>query len=252
MNMFFVTSVQYIYILAMVYITTDRFFRVLSPFKYHAWWNFRKAWKLIAVTWVVCILFGVGMSVFTTFHYTYVRYEARISRLMAVYVLTTMYAASMLISLVAYVYIFTQFGKSLRNRSLNHKSDKEESTKLNQTHENTHKNWYSKKLMSLSNYASWVRLTFKSSKFHIPFLLILTYLIMTVVPSVARSLHFLLGHRLSYEWTFFYLCSVRLSYTVDGVIYVLLQRRVRRLLWSVVTGSRAESSHMVKNPTTEC
>ena len=32
-NMFFVTAVQYIYILAMVYITADRFFAVVSPFR---------------------------------------------------------------------------------------------------------------------------------------------------------------------------------------------------------------------------
>ena len=33
MNMFFVTAIQYIYILAMIYITADRFFKVLFPFR---------------------------------------------------------------------------------------------------------------------------------------------------------------------------------------------------------------------------
>ena len=188
-----------------------KYLYIFSPFRYHAWWDFEKAWKLIAGTWIVCFIFGGSMTAYTAFNYMFVRYEARrIYRWMTIYVLSSLYTASMVISFVAYVYIFTRYEKSLKNQILNLKGDtEEESIMLNQTRKNTRTKWYSKKLTSLNNYFLWLRKTFECSKFHIAFLLILSYLVLTVVPSVARSLHFLLGHRLAYEWTFFYLCSVR-------------------------------------------
>ena len=81
---------------------------------------------------------------------------------------------------------------------------------------------------------SWVVRSFSTTKFYIPLLLIFTYLVLTVIPSITRSFRYLLGYQVPYEWNFFYLCSVRLSYTVDGIIYVFCQKKVRRLLWRFV------------------
>ena len=91
-------------------------------------------------------------------------------------------------------------------------------------------------IRKMSEKTSWLVRSFSTTKFHIPFLLMFTYLALTVIPSITRSIRYLLGYKSHpYEWTFFYLCSVRLSYTVDGVIYVFLQRRVRRWLWNKLT-----------------
>ena len=98
------------------------------------------------------------------------------------------------------------------------------------------RNCLRKKISSIIRYTSWIGRVFKTTNFHIPFLLISTYLVLTVIPSITRSFLYLLGYRVPYEWTFFYLCSVRVSYTVDGIIYVFLQRRVRRLLWLKIFG----------------
>ena len=88
---------------------------IISPFRYHAWWDIEKAWKLIAGTWIVCFLFGGSMTAYTALNYMFVRYEFQICRLMTIYVHASLYTASMVISLVAYVYIFTRYEKSLKN-----------------------------------------------------------------------------------------------------------------------------------------
>ena len=269
MNKFFVTAVQYIYILAMIYITCDRCVQIRFPFRYQSCWGVKKSWRLVIGTWVTCIVIGVSFSLITHYHYMYVKYEAEISKIMSVNVLSFFYTASLLIAFVAYVYIFIQYSKSTRNRSLNPKTQVE-----NQIYskDNCEQNisvricrkLSSKKISSIRNTTSWVVRTFRTSNFSIPFLLILTYLVLTVIPSITRSFCSLLGYDIPYEWTFFYLCSVRISYTVDGIIYVFLQQRVRRLLWrkmnctgrqtnkSSFVQSMHRSAAVIQNPTTQC
>ena len=105
----------------MIYITADRLFHIMFPFKYQAYWDIRKSWKLVIGTWVLCILIGISFSLFTTFEYMYVRYKAKISRIMAVNVLSSFYSISLVIALIAYLYIFIQYSKSVRNRVKNPK-----------------------------------------------------------------------------------------------------------------------------------
>ena len=122
--------------------------------------------------------------------------------------------------------------------------------------------WYSKKLSTIRNRTSCVFRAFQTSNFYVPFLLIFTYLVLTVVPSITRSFRYLLGYKIPFAWTFFYLCSIRVSYTVNGVIYVFLQRRVRRLLRRTFQGpytacevsDSAQPYHpqLAKNVSTEC
>ena len=61
---------------------------------------------------------------------------------------------------------------------------------------------------------------------------------LTVIPNIVRSVRYVLAYEVPYELNFFYYWSVRASYTIDGVIYVFLQQRVRRLLWDILRGAR--------------
>ena len=269
MNMFFVTTVQYIYILAMVFIAADRFFHVFYNLRYESLWDIRKSLRLVVGTWTVCVFIGVIFCVWLIADYKYVKYDAKISRIMAVNVLSFFYTFSLVVGVLTYVYLFVQYTTSKRNKTINPRKRKMgeqqnpflTSDHLSSLRQNLPENHPSlgqnlaanvstsriiryfslrKIFTAVAERTSWLLRSFSTTKFYIPFLLIFTYLILTVVPSVTRSFRYLLGYQVRYEWTFFYLCSVRLSYTVDGVIYVFLQKRVRILLWKKMVCGRDE------------
>ena len=63
---------------------------------------------------------------------------------------------------------------------------------------------------------------------------------LTVVPSLTRASLYIAEVKFPYAITFWYLLSVRISYTVDGVLYVLMQKKVRILFWKKVSSIRSE------------
>ena len=159
-------------------------------------------------TWFVCITIGMCFSLTTHYHYMYIRYEKRISRVMAVNVLSGFYTFSLIVALIAYLYIFAQYAKSGRNRNINPKNQQEDGEvrenfmeirlKSSSQRKSTRRVSFRKrgpsalrKISTIRNYTSWVGRTFRTSNFHIPFLLIFTYLVLTVVPSITRSFMYL-------------------------------------------------------------
>ena len=74
--------------------------------------------------------------------------------------------------------------------------------------------------------------TLKGSRFFIPCILMGTYLIFTVIPSMIVSIWHIKSPNSSYFKAIvtFYRSSEKLSQTVDSIIYIFLQRPVRQLL----------------------
>ena len=70
--------------------------------------------------------------------------------------------------------------------------------------------------------------------------LVSSYVVLTVVPSLTRASLYIAEVKFPYAITFWYLLSIRISYTVDGVLYVLMQKKVRILFWKKVSSIRSE------------
>ena len=203
MNMSFVTGVCYIYILARLYVTADRLLHILLHFKYAQCWNIQKAWKLISFTWLSNTLLAIGLSLWTYYKYNYVRYEAKISKAFAVYVLTAIYFIFCIFVFVAYTIMFYTHAQSKR-RTTRRRNSREET-------------------ITLFTF-------FVNSKFTTSLVLVATYLLLTVIPSVTRSVYYIVGARPPYSLTFCYLITTRLSYTVDGMLYTFLPKGNRMFL----------------------
>ena len=70
----------------------------------------------------------------------------------------------------------------------------------------------------------------RSPRFTLCALLVTTYVLLTVLPSLTRAGLYMAEVKFPYAITFWYLISIRISYTVDGVLYVLMQKKVKRWL----------------------
>ena len=218
LNIYFVTGVCYIYILAMFYITGDRLFHVLLHFKYHAYWNIEKAKKLIRGTWLVNIIISMGAALFTFLHCHHVIYEINLSRILSVYVLSIFYSIFLIFAVVTYVCMFLKYATSRRESMMN-------PTELRMSARKRRKKPSVVKRKSFTLFNLFIR-----SKFFTSIVLVLTYLVLTVIPSLVRTMFYLTGCKPHYAFSFWYYVSMRVSYTVDGIIYTFLQKKVIHLV----------------------
>lgn len=200
------TGVTYINILAMIYLTGDRLLHIALNLKYYRYWNVEKTKILIAVTWVVNILLSVGFAILMYYKFDYMRNEAQISKIMSVYVMTALYSFYLLFALFSYMSMFIRYVKSQRQvRRLAHSNSEENNSILS---------------------------VFVKSKFFLSVILIASYLVLTVLPCLVRSLWYIsFPGTMTYAMTAYYLFSTRLSHTADAFIYTFMQKRVRELLW---------------------
>lgn len=221
LNMAYVSGVSYIYITARFYVTGDRLLHIVLHAKYAQHWTIRRTWKILAVTWFINIFISIGLALLTYFRFDYVRYEAKISRFFAVYILTVVYLLFSVFVVVAYTLMF-----------LNHARSKRHTARKRST------------VAPPSLYS-----IFTKSRFFISALLVLTYLVLTVIPSLTRAVYLIGGYKVPYPLTFAYLVSTRVSYTVDGVIYTFLQKCIRELLREKFVCTQEESESEMQTET---
>jgi len=201
------TGVCYIHILAMFYLTVDRLLHILLHLRYPVFWNMRKSMTLVLVTWVLNLFLGLILSLLTYFKFRYVYIETQINRILTVYVTSALYGVYLIFAAISYSKIFMTYARSEKR--------------------NVHKSQTTK--MSLYR-------IFKNSRFYFPVIIIISYLVLTVVPSLTRATWLMIYPR-NYNYTimmFYHIC-VRLSHTFDGVAYIFLQKPVRKLLYKKVT-----------------
>ena len=149
------------------------------------------------------MLIGVGFFLLTFFKFDYVRKEAKISRIMSVYVLSFLYALYSLFAVATYSAISVKYLVAERRLMLSQlqiSDNRPTTTATNQR---------------------------RRPKFTLCALLVVTYVLLTVLPSLTRAGLYMAEVKFPYAITFWYLISIRISYTVDGVLYVLLQKKVK-------------------------
>lgn len=207
LNMAFSTGVTYIYILAMFYLTLDRLLHITLHMRYTQYWCKRNTKILFAITWISNIALSIVLALLTYYELDYVM--TKIHMFVSIYLWTIMNIIYLVFAMVTYLTLFILHLKSER------------------------------KIRRISSSASGTSILsiFKQSRFSIIAILITSYIVLTIVPSVFRIVIWVFYPLSTIKYTveIYYLFSTRLSSTVDGIVYIFLQKTIRQLLVSFCT-----------------
>lgn len=200
-NVFFVSGIMYNYVLSMFYITADRLLHITLHMKYRIYFTIRKTKALIATTWVICLSLSVALTLVHHFEYDameMVEHQLKM-KIYFVYIPSVLLIIYTIFAIITYVMMFLAYARS------------QIETKGRRG----------------SLYKVYVH-----SRFSISVLLIGSFLVLMVIPSLIRS-GFILSQdnitSFSKEFTLYLKISSRLSDLVDGVIYIFLQPSVRKV-----------------------
>ena len=196
------TGVYLSYFLAMMYITVDRLLHVLLHMKYSMFWTINKARKLLIVT---CM---VNFTISATFAlvYYFIRDDNFMATIMEnifnIYVPTVLYTIFFILAVVCYIIMFLRFAQSRRATTQTDSDSPQQS------------------LMSI----------FLNSRFFVSIMLVTSYLIFMIIPSLIRTFYYIADAHMPHILFDYINISVTLSDTADGIIYIFMDRSVRKLL----------------------
>ena len=185
------TGISFVYYADMIYLTIDRLMLVLLNIKYSLYWNERKAFHLVAWTWVC----GVALSVVVCLLTYYNDYDWEYNFYTFFYpILEILF---ILVAISAYVLIFREYA---RTRSVPGAGPQQR--------------------------LSWWKI-FRNSRFYISVLLILTFFLFMVVPDLTYlTVLKLRGSVPDWMGTTVWI-SYAISNMFDFIIYMFMDRRVR-------------------------
>lgn len=208
LNFFAGSGLFYLYSLAMFYITGHRLLSILLPFKYHVIWTLHRTKLLLVATWSinVTLAFAVIIGVYLLELDTNNVQNKRGFTILYLYIPTAFNVIFLLFALFSYSIMFQRFSHSRRRFS--------QACVANNCHKQT--------LLQI----------FRHSKFFVSILVITSFLLLMVIPSLIHSLSKMSGYDMPQKVVFFTFISVTLSDTADGLIYIFLQKSVRSLLFS--------------------
>ena len=192
-EIFFSTGIGYNVILAMFYFTGDRLLHFLLHAKYERYWSISKSKILILVTWLSNILLSFLLA---GLHNLKLLSEA-IHKNMTRYFLLSIMCIYLIFSIIVYCILFKLYRQS-------------EKARLQKS--------------SMSANASTYHI-FKNTKFYIAVMIVATYLLLTVIPSMVFSI-WKLTHKENKLTVvmLIYSNSTRLSHTVDAVLYIYFKK----------------------------
>lgn len=191
------TSIYYLYFLSMFFLTLDRLLVVLLIGKYRRAKLKQKIRVILLSTWLISLFTGILFAMLDYFeHFTYfISVE-----ILGIIIPTVLSIIFLVMALLSYTVMFRKFSHSMRRIS---------------QHRAKHESLFQ---------------IFLKSEFFISVLLITSYLIFTVFPNVVFACAWYKGRSsLIYIDVVVTICTC-LSDTADALIYIFLQKRVRRLL----------------------
>ena len=203
-------GVVLIYYLNMSYLTINKLLEIILNIRYPIFINEVRIKILLKCTWLFGLTFSTCMVLVRHFipHFQF--------GLLTLYYYPTLDFCFLSAAIITYGFIFHKFYLSREalpsGRRL--KSSRASSS-------------------SITRRAS-VWNVFRASKFYVSVLLISSFLIFTVIPDLTLMLHALLGR--SIPQVMYAVCYIlyTLSFFADAVIYIAMQRRVRRRVWKLL------------------
>lgn len=191
--------------------TIDRLMNITLELKYPIYWNKSKSKNCLLIGWCVSACIGISISL------AYLFFKFPWEEVFFLYVYPTIDASFILLAIVTYVLIFRKYKESqkFRELSMSMQSDAEEPLQ-NDTSNKKGKCSF---------------LIFIKTRFYVPIMLVLTFLIFIVIPDLV---YLTLGLHANLEHRNLILAGCWISYAVenfcDVIIYVFLQPNIRKHL----------------------
>ena len=199
------TGVSLVFYLDMIYLTLDRLFEIVLNIKYPVYWSEEKARNLLIVTWVVSGLITVAFCI------AHGLLEWAWEPVIFTYFFPTMEFLFVFLAITTYIFIFRKYKITRISPAPNL-----EILKLSpKTRKRRRSSFY----------------IFRRSKFFIPVLLILTFLIFMVGADLTLLFVGVIQGNDSLELRTAVFISYAISNLFDAWIYIFLQKDVKRLLY---------------------
>lgn len=200
-----------IYILAMFYLTADRLVRILLLLRYPQCWNSRRSKVLLASTWIILITICIVLSILTYYKSDWF-HKNIIHHVLFVYIPTCLFSLYFVFAIFTYTTIIMVHVNSKRK--------------------------ISKAADAQATNDSFCKI-FIQVRFVLLFTLITSFMILTIIPSLARSFWFITAPKtIPIVVDIFYHFLTVISLTVDAVLYTFLQKAVRQLLHKMLPWRR--------------
>ena len=191
----------------MTFMTLDRLMAVVLGLKYPQYWTIRRTKKTLIVIWGIGLLLLILFEILYNFYGQWQEDEGMMNLWVSFSLLYIVVAT------VTYAVIFVEYYKSRYTAQ-----------RLNDAEQ------------SESNPTSALQL-FLKSRFYVSVLIILTYLLFNTIPLCVAS--FLKNIEINSQSQSIVLLLLYLGYTTDAVIYIFLQKDVRRQLFQLVCFRRS-------------
>ena len=207
------TGMIYQCLLGMILITGDRFLCIFLDLKYRIYWSYQRTRILVLSTWVFCFIVTILLSVHMDSIIDKKLYEdAEQLDSIQHYILTIISTLFVSFASFSYGYIFYKYLQSQRNMLINNAK-------------------------SLS-----VWQMFRTSKFFISVLLVSSFFVFWVVPTLIVNIYGLMSEEnkslTNYALTNYVNVSYIISDLVDGIIYVFLRPSVQKELMNQFSNAR--------------
>ena len=194
-----------LYIIMMV-MTLDRLMAVVLSLKYPLYWNAKRTKKVLLAVWII------GGASFICFVVLFKFYGPWYNKVELIYVNVSLSLLYIIVALVTYAVIFDKFKKSRHS---------------------------TRRLKQDIGKRAWTALadTFLKSRFYVSILIILTYLIFNTIPFCvfifSRDKNIFLDTESISKKVVSILLHI--GYTADAVIYIFLQRDVKKQLFESIS-----------------
>ena len=197
-----ITGVYLSYFLAMFYLTCDRLLHVLLNFRYPMYWTINKARKLLIVTCVVNCVISLTFAIINSFIRSMI-VKAKLINSLYNYVPAFLYPIFLIFAPITYI---TMFFKFVQSRLVTMPSDPDAPDET---------------LFHI----------FVNFRFFVSVWLITSYLILMVIPILIKTLCYFADIPMSKVLISYVDISITFSDTADGVIYIFMDRKVRKVIW---------------------
>ena len=185
----------------MVFMTVDRLCAVLLSFRYPQYWGVDKTKITLVTIWSIGFLVLVCFQILTHFFGVLYAIEE------IIYISVTATLLFVLVALVTYVVIFWKFKRS-RDSMRSHQGNEPQGTAGG----------------------------FVKAKFYIPVLIISSYLVFAAIPYIWSIGLYIGGVAIDSDTEITIITLWVTGYMCDGIVYIFLQRAVRKQLWVLLTG----------------
>ena len=208
LGIFYDYGIMFTYYSVLFYVTLDRYLGAKLNIKYPIYWDVSKAKSLLLVTWLTAAFICITLTIFSKVNdfSKEANIFVYINDTEAPFVTYSKPTIGISFTVFAITIYSIMFQKYVRSQILR---------KYSRAYKSSHESIFT---------------IFRKSRFFIPVLLIASFIVFTVTPDLIFTYYQLCHNEISYTLDVACYNLFAISDLIDGIIYILLHKRVRRLL----------------------